>query len=485
MTVLWLALGVRLLYITSLPADSPIESIDAWGYHRLALNLDLGNGFSLHREAPFIADSVRTPLYPLFLLLVRRTLGPAPRTAVLIQALLDSVTALLVYALTRRLSNPRAGRIAALLYALDPTQVRYASELLTETALAFLVTLCALVFVRYCVLRIPSCVKCQTSTTEYAIRNASRLRLRPHILLFSLALLTAMSILCKPNVQFLPLIFASGLVVRHRGHWRRAVKAAGLYLGIVGLLLAPWIARNYIVFGRPFLSTAFEGNVSRISTPAAMAQAEWRYPAPWSDEWEGDFLRLVEQAAAQYGWEKEWDALTARELDRQNHQVYLVARQTLLRHPWAWITSHIQGMLRYLEPQTYKVCYTRISGQPWPADVIDDAPLHLARWVGGGHWAEAWRVIREDRWGKLDRFQGLVLWGTYTGQIIGLILALRGAWKLRRNPALALTLVLTVAYILFVPGPIAYERFRVPVIGLILSLIAMSASEPVSIPQKP
>ncbi|MBN1933091.1 MAG: hypothetical protein JW934_00425, partial [Anaerolineae bacterium] len=209
---------------------------------------------------------------------------------------------------------------------------------------------------------------------------------------------------------------------------------------------------------------------------AAMAQAEWRYPAPWSDEWEGDFLRLVEQAAARYGWEKEWDTLTARELDQQNHQVYLIARETLLRQPGAWISSHLQGMLRYLEPQTYKVCYTRLTGQPWPADVLDDAPLHLARWIGGGHWAEAWRVIQEERWAKLNRLQGLVLWSTYAGQIVGLTLAMRGGWKLRRSPAIALTLLLTIAYVLFVPGPIAYERFRIPAMGIILSLIAISCS---------
>ncbi len=467
---------MRLLYITSTSPDSPIASVDAWGYHRLALNLDLGNGFGLRREAPFIADSVRTPLYPLFLLLIRRTLGPAPRAAALIQALLDSVTALVVYALARQLANQRSGRIAALLYALNPTQVRYASELLTETTLVFLITLCGLVFIKYSyyVLRIPSC-------THHASRFTKTLA--PHASLPLLALLTALCILCKPNVQFLPLIFALGIALIHQEHWQRAIKVVGLYLGIVGVLLAPWIARNWYVFGRPFLSTAFEGNVSRVSAPAAMAQAEWRYPAPWTDEWEGDFLRLVEQAAARYGWEKAWDTLTERELDRQNHQVYLVARETLLRHPWAWMISHGQAMLRYLEPQTFKVCYTQISGRPWPAHIIDDAPLHLARWIGGGHWAEAWQVIREDRWGKLDRLQGLVLWGTYAGQVVELILAIRGAHKLcgaqrlRRHPALALTLVLTVAYILFVPGPIAYERFRVPVMGLIFCLIALAAGQ--------
>ncbi len=468
--ILLLALAVRVLYIDSLPLDSPIESVDAWGYHRLALNLDAGNGFSLRREAPFVPDSVRTPLYPLFLLLIRRTLGPTPRIAVLIQALLDSVTAILVYRLTRHLADSRAGRVAALLYALNPTQVRYVNELLTETMLAFLLTLCMLVFVRYtyCTSDASSGAKRPTSTTWPVTRNIFNLAL--------LSLLTAWCIFCKPNVQFLPLIFALGLALIHRKHWQHAFQVVGCYLSIVGALLAPWVIRNKIVFGRLFLSTAFEGNVSRVSAPATIAQAEWRYPTPWSEEWESDFLHLVEQAAARYHWEKKWEELDARELDRQNHQVYIVARETLQQHPWAWIGSHLQGMLRYLEPQTFKVCYSRISGRPWPADLLDDAPLHITRWIIGGHWAEAWEVFVQERWRKLDRFQGLVLWGTYTGQVIGFWLFARGTWRLRHAPAVVLPILLIIAGALILPGPIAYERFRVPVTGLILGLIVAACA---------
>ena len=71
-----LAVGIRLLYITSTSPDAPIGSVDAWGYHRLALNIERGNGFSLRRESPYVPDSVRTPLYPGFLLVVRSAFGP-------------------------------------------------------------------------------------------------------------------------------------------------------------------------------------------------------------------------------------------------------------------------------------------------------------------------------------------------------------------------------------------------------------------------
>ncbi|MFN2156611.1 MAG: hypothetical protein ACK2UX_15370, partial [Anaerolineae bacterium] len=79
LVVLALALSVRVLYLYSKAPDAPIASVDGWGYYRLALNLAQGNGFSLDAEAPYLPSSVRTPLYPLFLLAVRKLLGPAPR----------------------------------------------------------------------------------------------------------------------------------------------------------------------------------------------------------------------------------------------------------------------------------------------------------------------------------------------------------------------------------------------------------------------
>ncbi len=449
-----LALSARLLYIASTPPASATASIDAWGYHRLALNLALGNGFSLDRAPPFQPDSVRTPLYPLFLLLIRRTLGAGPRAASLAQAVLDSITALLTYHLAAQCANKRAGRIAALLYALNPTQVRYTNDLLTETVLTFLLTACILFFVQY-------------------IQNA---RCAPRGAFLTAALLAALSILCKPNALLVPLILAAILVWRHWPDKRRLLAHVGLWSMIVAITLSPWLIRNRIVFGRWFLSTAFEGNVSRVSAPAAMLQAQMRYPAPWSDEWEGRFLELVSRAAAQYGWGKAWPDLTAPERDRQNHQLYLVARETLRAHPVAWITSHLQGMLRYLEPQTYKICYQRFAGRVWPADVLDDAPIHFIRWISGGHWIEAGQVIVQDRWQKLDALQRIVWWGTFAGQILGLGLMLRGIWKLGHRRQAAATLWLIAAGLLLLPGPIAYERFRTPAMGLILSLIGASSS---------
>jgi 4-amino-4-deoxy-L-arabinose transferase-like glycosyltransferase len=453
--LLALAVTIRLLYVASTPRESATASVDGWGYHRLAVNLEQGNGFSLHAEPPFIPDSIRTPLYPAFLWLVRQAFGTGPRVASIVQAVLDGGTTLLTAWLAAQLAGPRAGRVAGLLYALNPTQVRYVNDALTETLLAFLLTGSVCLLARYLV---------------PADRQASR-----RTWLLGAAVLAGLAVLCKPNVQYLPLLWLPALVLRRQGRslGTRLVDGA-LLIAVVAGILTPWVVRNQIVFGRPFVSTAFEGNVSRVSAPATLAMANRQYVMPWSTEWEGFFGQVVADAAREYGWDKTWETLTARELDLYNHQLYLTARGVLFRAPGAWIASHLQGLGRYLEPQTYRVCYRRFAGRPWPPDVLDDAAILSLRALVTGRPVQAGEILAWERWIRIDPFQRLVWWGTLAGQVIGLGLMGCGVWRLRHRPALVLLLLATIGYVLWMPGPIAYERFRVPVTGLILALVAVA-----------
>jgi 4-amino-4-deoxy-L-arabinose transferase-like glycosyltransferase len=468
--LLILASTIRLLYVCSTSPDAAIGSVDAWGYHRLALNLDEGNGFSLRRHVPFVPDSVRTPLYPAFLLLIRRILGSEPQRAAIVQVFVDELTLLLTWRLATRLGGRRAGRVATLSYALNPLLVRYTNELLTETLLSLLLTSCVYAFTRYIQSR-----QILLAESMPAHDNVTYARTGLGWLCTS-AVFLGLAALCKPNVQFMPLIWLLVILVLNKHNWRRILVDSSTVVLTMTCILAPWIIRNDITFERPFLSTAFEGNVSRISAPATLASARGQYVAPWSSEWESLFGEIVAQAAAHYHWDKQWDALTALELDTYNHQVYLQARQVLFQHPFFWLKSHFQGLGRYLEPQTFRVCYARFSGKEWPPDVLQDAVIHVFREIGRGDWAKARELISQERWAKLTALQGTIWWGTLAGQVIGLFLTLRGLYKLRRQPATAIVLIAVISYVMWLPGPIAYERFRVPVMSLILTLIGISVS---------
>lgn len=467
-----LAVGIRLLYTGTQPETSHLASIDAWGYHRLALNLDLGQGFSLNGQAPFEPDSVRTPLYPLLLFLIRRLLGPAPRAAVLAQAMLDGVSTLLTYDLTRRLAaalgatvGARAGRAAALLYALNPVQVRQANELFAETVLACLILIGLCLLLRY--------------TSRHRAAPATG---RPARLALTAGAGAALAALCKPNVQFLPLLWTLALLLIPRSGrlvpCRRRLRDAGLLLAAFGVLLLPWLARNQIVFGRPFLSTAFQGNLSRVSAPATLLTARGQYAIPWSDEWESAFGEIVGQAAEQHQWERAWEAMDVRAKARANYQIYQVARQVLAQHPVAWVLSHLQGTLRYLEPQTYRVLYAHWTGRTWPPDILDDALIHALRALVRGDWAEAGEIFAQERWNRLTPLQRAMWWGQLAAILLTATLAIRGAWMLRGHPALLLAVAGTIVYVLLVPGPIAYERFRTPALGPTLALAMLPFASP-------
>ena len=470
LVVLALALSVRVLYLYSKAPDAPIASVDGWGYYRLALNLAQGNGFSLNAEAPYLPSSVRTPLYPLFLLAVRKLLGPAPRTAALGQVLVSGATTLLTAWMGTRIAGRRAGRTAALLYALNPAQIRFTGDLLTETLLSLLLLGAACALLHY--LR-----------PAPAPSGTPRAPKRAWLVLS--ALLIGLAILCKPNVQYLPLLWVAPLALHayatrqstlRWSRWRGALVDAAVLLTVVAAVLAPWYVRNERVFGRAMLSTAFEGNVSRVSLPATLAVVRHTYVAPWSSEWEALFGEVLADTARRYAWDKPWDTLTAREIETYNRQLYWVSRQVLQQHPLAWLIGHTQGLVRYLEPQTYRIVYGRLVGHPWPPDILDDAVLHALRALSRGNWVKAREIIASERWTRLDAAGRAIWWGTFLGQAIGLGLALRGAWRLRRQPATLALLALTVGYVLWVPGPIAYERFQVPVTSLIVILIGVSAA---------
>jgi 4-amino-4-deoxy-L-arabinose transferase-like glycosyltransferase len=471
--ILALALGVRLLYIASTSPDAAIASVDAWGDHRLALNVAQGNDFSLERVPPFLPSSIRTPLYPGFLLLVRWLLGPSLRAATFAQVLLDGCTTLLTGWLATRIGGRQAGRTAALLYALNPTQVRYANELLTETLLSLLLALCAATLLQY--LRATRAVQ---AIGPHAAGPATDRPQRRILWLAALALLTALATLCKPNVQFLPFIWAAAILFTHRHALRRACLDIALLATIVGCIQSPWIVRNRIVFGRWFLSTAFEGNISRVSAPAALAAARGQYVSPWSAGWEELFGEIVSRAAERNHWNKARNELDVRELDVANYQVYLEARQVLKQYPFAWLQSHLLGLVRYLEPQTYRACYARFIGKPWPPDILDDAVLHFVRALGRRDWDQASQIITSERWSRLNPLQRTIWWGTLADQIVGLWLCISGVLKSRAPLPWTLAVLCSIAIGLWIPGPIAYERFRIPVMSLILVFVGQANQGP-------
>ena len=152
--------------------------------------------------------------------------------------------------------------------------------------------------------------------------------------------------------------------------------------------------------------------------------------------------------------------------------------EVLAQHPGAWTISHLQGTLRHLEPQTYRALYAHWTGHTWPPDVLDDALIHTLRALARGDWEQAGQIIAQERWTRLTPLQRAIWWST-----VGRHRAHRSTCRARSLDTAPPSQLLwpslgTIAYVLLLPGPIAYERFRVPVLGPILALAALSFASP-------
>jgi 4-amino-4-deoxy-L-arabinose transferase-like glycosyltransferase len=208
---------------------------DALHYVLLGRNLLLHGEYSRCDGPPFVPDMVRTPVYPVFAGGLD-LLGGAG-AIYLAQALLQTGSCLLLFALVRPRFGVRAAFWASLLLATDLMLAIYNFEAMSEPLFNFL-ALAGLA------LAVPAVL---SLTGEGC--GAGRL--------FFGGLLLGLAILTRPTGLYLPVVLALSLL--GLGLWRK--RFARALAGTLALLLgacpfpALWIARNATVFSVPRLST--------------------------------------------------------------------------------------------------------------------------------------------------------------------------------------------------------------------------------------
>jgi 4-amino-4-deoxy-L-arabinose transferase-like glycosyltransferase len=478
-----LAMIPRLLFLASIPHEAVLESVDAKGYDLLARNLLAGHGFSRQTEAPYLPDGLRTPLYPLFLAAVSAMshwVDANIDAAILVsftQILLDSLSAVIVVTLGAALLGRRAGIMAGLLYVLAPTQWRYCAALLPEIVLAFLIALAAWLLVNL--------------LSDEEIHSADKpSRSRAWFWATGCGMVAGLIALCKPNVSGIGAILAVTVLVASRMQPGKAMRLgtvrkpnprprarivhASLILVTAACVMSPWIARNWIEFGRPFLSNAAWGFLARVSAPATMGIVQDHQVPPWSTEWEARYHLVVDQTALRYGWETRLgEETTPQEMDAHERQIGRYALGIVISHPVAALRAHLIGYLRSWAPLEPSFWYTHLSGRRWddmgvPPQYFRDAIEILL----DGRVFESIDVAVVRPWPALDALARVLWYGWGLAHLVGVGLFLAGLWPMRRRAALTTLMLLTILYATFPPGPIAYARFRVSVMPLIVVVLA-------------
>ncbi len=454
LVIVLIALALRMGYIRHTPPGAQFENVDAQGYHWLARNLLEHGVYSLNTEPPLRADNVRAPLYPLWVAGWYSLGGPVPMVIVLSHALIDTLTVVLAYRLGRLVAGANVGMITALLYALNPSSWRFCNELLTEIVFGCLLTAAVWMLARY------------------IIRGGNWNAL-------ACGVLTGAAILCKPNVQFLPLMLVIIMVqgvFAGRKDWQRG---ALIVCVTIGVLLMPWVVRNRIVFGQWFYTRTFDDNVAHVSTVATLARVNGEKVAPWTARWEEIYETLIAETAIRYGWDDVPEAsLSTRERDERLQQITEVARKVVARHSMAFFTSHTLSWVRSFIPQEHKFWYWWLTGRPWETLGLRGDALGRAFEAATHGWVgRAVQIIWRERIIALPPV-ALLLWIAWAvGYILATLLLIRGAWRLRPR-VLTLMLVATIFYVTFVPGPISHIRFRLPVVPLILLLMTCGIMTP-------
>ncbi|MCW3104455.1 MAG: hypothetical protein JWO09_2895 [Bacteroidetes bacterium] len=247
--ILLLALVIRLGLLITVCVKNPdgIYVYDSYGYWNLGYNMFHEGVFSQNEQAPLDPDYYRTPVYPMFIAFAEM-IGPEGFSIIILQIILSVLSCYLVYRLAEQVTGNRfISNASALIVALDLPSVAMASIVLTETLFTFLLLLAFFFFIRFL----------KDDQTKYLVYAA---------------LFSGLLILCRPIAFCIPLLFAVFILYRNFRQLKTVFKNALLYAGVVLLSLSPWLARNKVTFGHPFISVIREHNLLNYQAAAVYAE---------------------------------------------------------------------------------------------------------------------------------------------------------------------------------------------------------------------
>lgn len=215
-------------------------------YRRIALSLVQGKGY----DSAFTA-----PVYPLFLTGVYSVFGDSHLVVRIVQAIIGTISVLIIYLLGKIIFSVGVGLTAASLSAVYPLFIFFTGLLLTET-LFILLFLCLIYLLQKMLLE---------RKTSYAVLSG---------------ILSGVCILIKPVLTyFLPLFFLILFLVSKD---KKRVMGNGFLLFImIAMVLSPWIGRNYLRFGAfiPLTTgggmTLYESNNPRATGGPACENIVW------------------------------------------------------------------------------------------------------------------------------------------------------------------------------------------------------------------
>lgn len=222
--VLLLAFAWRLFLVIGFPHGA----FDEIRYTAPAVNILAGRGFSSDVQEPFLPSEHTVPLYPLLIAGIYAVAGPHNTAVRIVQAVIDTFTCLLVAFVAFSLAPERMKKSAAVLGLVVSGflcwfTVFWTRYILTET-LALFLTMLAI------------------SLSIWATRGRS-------IRWLLVGAVVGLTILTRADSVLLVFSFVLFLLIEvARRRTPATVVKLLLFCLAIAVVLAPWVARNYLVF---------------------------------------------------------------------------------------------------------------------------------------------------------------------------------------------------------------------------------------------
>ncbi|MDZ7361150.1 MAG: glycosyltransferase family 39 protein [candidate division KSB1 bacterium] len=432
-------------FIVLTDVERIISDPDSIGYYRLAENLRHHGIFSRSESPPFLPDNVITPVYPFFLATLLSLAGGSLWIIPLAQGLINSLTAVFTLKTGERLFGQRAGLIAGICYALDPSALVHTFSLLTESLFAFLFLAANFFLVKYI----------QRSSLKNLILSA---------------LLLGLATLCRPVALYYFLVVAVILFVTRRPMLVAGIKNVVLYIFIFMLALGPWLIRNKLTFGIANL-TSIQGNNLLLINAAHLKAAQEHLDYATAEcllEAEADSLLVargltaeklkLEYHGRQYGYQIN-DPRQARVYEK-------LAIEKIMASPLLYIRVHLTGIIPSLFDASVREIY-HFRGK--------ERPLLGLRslFVTGEIKSAVKKLGAQMEAGYLMLHLGHVGWL----MMHYIFLALTICRLIKEKTAAPLwLLLLPFLYLLLITAPAGSERFRFPAMPCLYVLSAAAIS---------
>jgi len=385
---------------------------------------------SLAAEGEFARDGkpevFRTPGYPLVLALARAGGESWPLWVALLQIVAGVLAVYLTFLLGWLLWSRRVGLWAAGLQAVNPLSIAADVRVLSDSLYALLLLLAVVLIVHHV----------RSSRAWPAVAGAATLGVACYVRPVGIV----------PVVIVLAVLAVRALV--RLGSRRGEAKTLGrvfLLSGVASLLIvAPWTLRNHLVGGYPSFSSAAQVNTFHYEAPAVLARTRGFSLAESRDYLDGELHSAL----------RDIDSPTPGQIAAAKGAV---GGSVLRDHPGVWVGMHVSTSLAALLPGIPSVLEVLgvTTGQRGTLEVLQTEGLQAAvrHYFGDATWAF---------WVCLPAIALLAC--KYLFALVGSVRAIRsgaGGW---------IVLLLTAALI-FVAGPAATPRFRIPVAAF-LSILA-------------